>query len=292
VALIDNRSFRNRERKCISPLLSPIVYNHAATKANKEFTSMYDFLFSYSRSFFLFGIFSRKATSHFRRYNPPSQFRRIALSITMLVLLLLPLSSSDRPQVQALAAITLPAPNRASGLPLGQALSLRHSERSFKSTPIPNQELSDILWAAGGINRPSTGLLTTPTAIDALDISIYVVLPAGIYVYDRKANVLNGVAEGDHRNSVAGVQPTIATASAILLLVSDYSKFTGQDVTEQKRLSALDTGIVAQSVLLWAAANGYVACPRALMETDTLVSLLKLKSTQILHLNVPIGLAP
>jgi nitroreductase len=201
-------------------------------------------------------------------------------------------SSSDRPVVNALAAITLPAPDTSAGLPFAQALSIRHSERTFKSTPIPNQLLSNLLWSAGGINRPSSGLLTTPTAVDAQDISLYVVLPAGIYLYDRKANVLNGVVEGDVRKVVADVQPTVATAPAILLIVSDYSKFTGQDVTEQKRLSALDAGVVAQSILIWAAANGYVACPRALMATDQLVTLLKLKSTQILHLNVPVGLAP
>jgi nitroreductase len=78
----------------------------------------------------------------------------------------------------------------------------------------------------------------------------------------------------------------------ILALVSDYSKFIGQSVSEQKRWSALDAGIVAQSALIWAAANGYVACPRAMMDTDAIVSLLKLKGTQILHLNVPVGLAP
>jgi nitroreductase len=143
-----------------------------------------------------------------------------------------------------------------------------------------------------GINRQSTSLLTTPTPVDAQELSVYVVLPAGVYLYDRKANVLHGVAEGDHRSLGAGVQPTIATAPGILLLVSDYSKFTGQAAAEHKRLSALDTGIAAQAGMIEAAANGYVACRRALMETDQIVSLLKLKSTQVLHLNVPVGLAP
>jgi nitroreductase len=209
-----------------------------------------------------------------------------------MICVLLALSASKQPSLNALASITLPAHDTTTGLPLAQALSGRHSERSFRSTPLPNQALSNLLWAVTGINRPSSGLLTTPTASGAQDLSLYVVQPAGIYLYDRKANVLTGVVEGDHRNLVAGVQPTIATAPTILLLVSDSSKFTGQAVAEQQRLSALDTGVAAQAALIWAAANGYVACPRALMETDEIASLLKLKSTQILHLNVPIGLAP
>jgi nitroreductase len=205
--------------------------------------------------------------------------------------LLLALSAAG-PSLNALASITLPAANTTGGLPLAQALSIRHSERSFRSTALPSQALSDLLWSVTGINRASSGLLTTPTAIDAQDLSVYVVLPAGIYLYDRKTNVLTGVSEGDHRTIVASVQPTVAAAPAILLLVSDYSKFTGKAVDEQKRLSALDTGIAAQAALIWAAANGYVACPRALMDTDQVASLLKLKATQILHLNVPVGLAP
>jgi nitroreductase len=190
------------------------------------------------------------------------------------------------------SVINLAPPNLSAGLVFAQALSLRHSERNFASTALPNQLLSDLLWSVDGINRPQDSLLTIPTAIDAQDISIYTVLPDATYLYDNKGSVLNIVYTGDLRNLVASVQPSIANAPLILLIVSDYSKFTGKDVTEQKRLSALDAGIATQTALIWAAANGYVTVPRAYMETDALVSALKLKSTQILHLNVPIGLAP
>jgi hypothetical protein len=101
--------------------------------------------------------------------------------------LFLPLSFAWRPSIQALPQIVLPAPNLSSGLPLAQALSLRHSERSFKATPLPAQLLSDLLWSVVGINRPSIGFLTTPTAIDAQDLSVYAVLPAGIYLYHSRA---------------------------------------------------------------------------------------------------------
>jgi nitroreductase len=188
--------------------------------------------------------------------------------------------------------ITLLPANLSAGLVVAQALSLRHSERNFASTPLPIQLISDLLWSVDGINRPASSLLTVPTAINAQDVSVYVVFPDGTYLFDNKANVLNLVYTGDLRNLVASVQPTIANAPLILLFVSDYSKFTGKDETEQKRLSALDVGIAVQTALVWAAANGYVTVPRAFMETDQLVAALKLKSTQILHLNVPIGKAP
>jgi hypothetical protein len=195
-------------------------------------------------------------------------------------------------QSAPVAQIVLNSPNLSSGLVFAQALSLRHSERDFASTALPLQLLSDLVWSVGGINRPSTGLLTIPTAINAQDLSVYVVFPDGTYLYDKKASVLNLVYTGDLRNLVASVQPSIANAPLILLFVSDYSKFSGKDVTEQKRLSALDAGIATQTALIWAAANGYVTVPRAYMETDALATALKLGATQILHLNVPIGLAP
>jgi hypothetical protein len=197
------------------------------------------------------------------------------------------LSLSDPP-----AQIVLPAPNTSSGIPLAQALSLRHSEREFQLPPLPLQHVSDVLWSVNGINRQASGLLTNPTAINAQDLTIYAVLADGTYLFDNKKNVLNLAYTGDLRPAIAWIQPTIADAPLILLLVSNYTKFTGKDEAEQRRLSALDSGFAGQSALVWAAANGYVCVPRAFMDKDTIITALKLTPNQLLQLNVPIGLAP
>jgi nitroreductase len=189
--------------------------------------------------------------------------------------------------------IKLNSPDLTRGLAYGQALSKRHSERTFASTPLSLQDLSDLFWAVGGINRPDIGYLVCPTAVNAQDIRIYAVLPQGIYSYDKQAHVLHGVVEGDYRNDVAtDEQPTIANAPVIVLIASDQDAFVLMEQDEKIHLGALDAGIVSQTALLWAAANGFIAVPRAIMDTDKLASVLNLKSTEILELNVPIGYAP
>jgi hypothetical protein len=190
------------------------------------------------------------------------------------------------------AQIILPAPNKSAGIPYAQALAIRHSERNFATTPLPIQHVADVLWSVNGINRPESGLLTNPTAINAQDMTVYAVFADGAYLFDRQANVLNLTYTGDLRPLIASVQPSIADAPLILLMVSEYTKFTGVDTTEQKHLSALDAGIATWSALIWATANGYLCVPRGYMETAQVSAALNLTDSQILHLNVPIGLPP
>jgi nitroreductase len=188
------------------------------------------------------------------------------------------------------ATIELATPDTTRGLTFAKTLANRHSERSFKTTPLPLQDLSDLVWSVYGINRPSNGHLTIPTATNSQDLSIYVYLPAGVYLYDNKKNVLTGVLGGDHRADLASVQTSVQTAPVFLLIVSDYSKFTGLSTDEAKKWSAFDAGVAVQTAVLWASANGYVACPRALMDNDKVHKSLNLKTTQLVHLNVPVGL--
>jgi nitroreductase len=186
--------------------------------------------------------------------------------------------------------IELAKPDTTRGLTFAKVLSTRHSERSFKTTPLSHQDLSDLIWSVDGINRPSNGHLTIPTATNSQDISLYVYLPAGVYLYDNKKSVLTGVLSGDNRSDLASVQTSVASAPVILLIVSDYSKFVGQATDEAKKWSAFDSGVAAQTAVLWAAANGYVACPRAMMDGDKVRKSLGLKTTQLVQLNIPVGL--
>jgi nitroreductase len=188
------------------------------------------------------------------------------------------------------ATIELATPDTTRGLTFAKTLSVRHSERNFKTTPLSHQDLSDLVWSVYGINRPSNGHLTIPTATNSQDISLYVYLPAGVYLYDNKKSVLTGVLEGDHRADLASVQTSVLTAPVFLLIVSDYTKFAGLGTDEAKKWSAYDAGVAAQTAVLWAAANGFVACPRAIVDADKVSKSLNLKTTQLVHLNVPVGL--
>lgn len=91
--------------------------------------------------------------------------------------------------------IQLPKPDMNRAGLLMKALSERHSTREYASKALSNTDLSDLLWAANGINRSSEGKRTAPSAMNRQDIDIYVVLPQGTYLYDAKGHKLNLISE-------------------------------------------------------------------------------------------------
>jgi hypothetical protein len=92
------------------------------------------------------------------------------------------------PAAQELAPVALPAPQTDGGMPLMKALKLRASSRAFAPDPIPAQTLSNLLWAAWGINRPQEGKRTAPSARNWQEIDVVVVNATGAYLYDAKAH--------------------------------------------------------------------------------------------------------
>jgi len=75
-------------------------------------------------------------------------------------------------------SIALPPPEKHGGLPLMEALARRHSSRDFANAPLPMPLLSNLLWAAYGVNRPEGGR-TAPSALNAQEIDVYVALSSG-----------------------------------------------------------------------------------------------------------------
>ncbi len=102
---------------------------------------------------------------------------------------------------QELKPIKLMDPDKKRGLPVMEALSLRASVRSWSDKEISMRDLSDMLWAANGINRPD-GRRTAASATNAQDVDVYVFMKDGIYLYDAAGNVLNPVVSGDYRNKL------------------------------------------------------------------------------------------
>ena len=102
-------------------------------------------------------------------------------------------------QGDAASALILPPPQTEGGLPLMQALRLRQSQRAFEHTPLAQQVLSDLLWAAAGINRPELDGRTTPSALNSQEIDVYVALPEGLYRYEPSDHVLYLISATDVR---------------------------------------------------------------------------------------------
>ena len=175
------------------------------------------------------------------------------------------------------------------GLPVMQALKLRASTTAFSSKPLSAQDLSDIIWAANGINRPEEGKRTAPSARNSQDVDVYVILESGAFFYDPKGHALVPIATGDHRHLVSGRQTNMANAPMMLVLVSDISRFSGNNEEQKIRWGAMDAGIVSQNIAVACAGLGMVTRPRASMDTEGLKKLLKLSDTQHPLLNHPVG---
>ncbi len=194
-------------------------------------------------------------------------------------------------QAQGLKAIKLDAPDKNRGASVMKALADRHSEREFADRKLSQQDLSDLLWAADGINRED-GKRTAASAMNKQDVDIYVLMEEGAYLYDPKAHRLDPVAEGDHRPLIGGRQTSVNSAPACLLVVSDIAKF-GNVATPQlcERFGALDAGLVSQNIALFCSGCGLVTVPRCSMDTDALRQVLKLSDSQIPMINHPVGYA-
>lgn len=185
--------------------------------------------------------------------------------------------------------IRLPKPNLNRNSEVMEAFANRHSTREYAAKALTLTDLSDLLWAANGINRPEEGKRTAPSAMNKQDVYVYVVLPEATYLYDAKAHQLNLVAEGDHRGAVAGGQAFVKSAPVSLLLVSDLSRLGDAKNTHTQLMGAMDTGIVSQNISIFCSAVKLATVPRASMDTAKLKSILKLTDTQLPLMNHPVG---
>jgi SagB-type dehydrogenase family enzyme len=188
--------------------------------------------------------------------------------------------------------IELPKPSLDKGHSVMKSLSLRKSAAmpDFQnSKELSLAEISELLWAANGVNRASEEKRTAPSAMNAQDVDIYVLAKNGAYLYDAKKHSLKQVAANDLRAAAAGSQADFAKAPIILLLVSDVSKFPRGDDASRQRLGAIDAGIVSQNISLYCSGTGLITRVRAFMDSEALSKALKLPASQVPMLNHPIG---
>ena len=187
------------------------------------------------------------------------------------------------PAICQRAPIQLPKPEIKGWMPLMQALSLRRTSREFADRPMPTQTLSNLLWAAFGVNRPRTvkpGLgRTAPSGMNKQEVALYVVLADGAYVYEAEQNQLRPVVSGDVRAKVA--QGAGAHAAVTIIYVADAK----QDMAQ------VDTGFIGQNVYLFAASEGLNAWFYALHGTDV-AGALKLPEGQKALYGQSVGYRP
>lgn len=183
--------------------------------------------------------------------------------------------------------VQLLKPQTASGNVMLTVLEKRCSSREFGPDPLPVAVLSNLLWAAFGINRPD-GKRTAPSARNRQEIDIYVAAPEGLYLYDAKANVLQPILAGDIRG-LTGAQDFVKQAAVNLVYVADTSKM-GEMTPESKALwIGADTGCIAENVYLYCAAEGLATVVRANIDKPALAKAMKLRPEQEITLAQSVG---
>jgi hypothetical protein len=194
----------------------------------------------------------------------------------------------DRAAERSEPAIALPPPARQGGLPLMEALDRRSSQRKFATTPLPPQVLSNLLWAAFGVNRADGGGRTAPSAVNAQEIDVYAALAGGLYVYEPKAHALQLVAEIDARK-VTGYQDFVDRAPLDLIYVADSAHMGIVPASARPIYSAASAGAIAQNVYLYCASAGLATVVRGWFDRTALAAALKLSADEQIVLTQTVG---
>jgi nitroreductase len=190
-------------------------------------------------------------------------------------------------QGDAVPRIVLPAPDKSGGMPLMEAMAARHSAREFSLKELSLPMLSNMLWAAFGINRADGGR-TAPSAINAQEIDLYVALPSGAYLYDAAANALRLVASSDLRR-VTGYQDFVDEAALDLVYVADHGRMKLVPAASRESYASVAAGAIAQNVYLFAAGNGLSNVIRAWIDRDAIANALGLAHDQQVLLSQTVG---
>lgn len=207
-----------------------------------------------------------------------------AACLVLAVLLFGPtlLSGEERKPIQ------LPEPQMDIGKPLMQVLKNRASSRAFGSEKLPAQVLSNMLWAAFGVNRQDSGKRTAPSARNRQEIDIYVATAEGLYLYDAKAHALKPVLAEDIR-ALTGRQAYVKEASVNLVYVADFSKMGEAEMDVKVFYSAADTGFISQNVYLYCASEGLATVVRGLIDRPALEKAMGLRPEQKVTLAQSVG---
>ena len=186
-----------------------------------------------------------------------------------------------------LPAIALPAPNMSGGKPLMTALKERQSIREFSSQPLAAQELSDLLWAGFGVNRPEIDHRTAPSTMNMQAIDLYVVRVDGVYLYEAKPHELRQVATGDFRPKTGG-KAELQRAPVILILVADHGRMTKAKPETRDFYAAIDAGFICQNVYLYCASAGLATVVHEL-ERPPLAQAMNLRPEQKIVIAQSVG---
>lgn len=188
-----------------------------------------------------------------------------------------------------LTHMDLPAPETAGGMGLMEALQHRQSQRAFLPEPLSPQTLSNLVWAACGINRKDLNGRTAPSAMNAQEVDLYLALPQGLYRYLPRQHLLEQVVAGDVRR-VTGYQDFVDNAPLDLIFVADHTRMGLIPASKRVLYCAVSAGAMAQNIALFCASAGLANVVRAWFDRQALAQAMRLEPAQQILLTQTIGL--
>lgn len=184
--------------------------------------------------------------------------------------------------------IDLPSPQITGGRPLMEVLNDRQSTREFSSEELPLQTLSNLLWAAFGVNRPESGGRTAPSAYNMREIDIYMAASDGLFLYEPVEHCLLQIHSEDIREDT-GSQGFTQTAPVNLIYVVNYDRMMDRTEEEIAFYAAVDLGFISQNVYLFCASEGLATVVLAWINYEVLTEKMDLPGNSRILLSQPIG---
>jgi nitroreductase len=190
-------------------------------------------------------------------------------------------AASEAPVMQ------LPAPKMSGGMPLMQALKLRHSTREYADRQLPLPVLSDLLWAAFGVNRPS-GDRTVPYWRHIMVIDVYAAMADGVWLYDPKTHLLRKHLDADIR-AATGQQDFVGGAPLNLVYVAHGERMHDVPPEDRRLYASVDAGFIGQNIYLFCASEGLASVFRAAIDYKKLAEAMQLEGEQFVTFAQTVG---
>lgn len=195
-----------------------------------------------------------------------------------------------RPAVGDLhTTLVLHAPEQQGGMPLMEAFKARKSGREFSPEALPMQQLSNLLWAAMGINRAESSGYTVPSTMFANEVDVYVAMPEGLYHYAPESHELHLVVASDVR-PVTGYQDFVDNAPLDLIYVANHGRMKLIPESRREAYAAACVGTIAQNVYLYCASAGLSTVLRGWFDSKALGAAMSLTEAQHIVLTQTVGM--
>lgn len=194
-----------------------------------------------------------------------------------------PDTASPLPQAR-----TLPPVRTHGGLPLIDALRLRHSTRQYDSRALPVRLLSELLWAAFGINRAETGDRTAPYWRHVMVIDVYVAMADGVWIYAPGQHELLPHLATDIR-AATGLQDFVSEAPVELVYVAHGERMHDVIAEDRRLYASVDAAFIGQNVYLFCASEGLGTVFRGAFDQKKLARALNLADKQFITFVQTVG---